>query len=66
MSIPQTIGIGIGGNFLAGLVSLAIFDGESAWGLVLSIGFASVLVYLVRRSRGQGLDSTRRRPGKLG
>jgi uncharacterized membrane protein YeaQ/YmgE (transglycosylase-associated protein family) len=66
MSIPQTIGIGIGGNLLAGLVSLAIFDGESTGGLILSIAFATLLVYLVRRSRGQGLDSTRRRPGSMG
>lgn len=61
MSIPQTIGIGVLGSFLAGMVSLALFDGRSSGGIVLSVGFATLLVYLVRRSRGQGLESTRRK-----
>jgi len=64
MSILQTIGIGIVGSFLAGLISLAFF-GRGA-GLILSVACATFLVYLVRRSRGQGLESTRRRPGNLG
>ena len=62
MTIPQTIGIGVGGTFLAGLISLAIFGGRSSGGLILSVAFATLLVYLVRKSRGQGIESTRRRP----
>ena len=65
MTIPQTIGIGIGGSLLAGLISLAFF-GRAGGGIVLSVLFATLLVYLVRRSRGQGLESTRRRPGSMG
>ena len=64
MSILQTIGIGIAGSFLAGLLVYALNDGEpSGYGFVLSVVVATGLVYLVRRSRGQGLGSTRRRPG---
>ena len=64
MSIPQTMGIGVGGSLLAGLVSLAFF-GRAGGGIVLSVAFATGLVYLVRRSRGQGIESTRRRPGRM-
>ena len=66
MGFLQTIAIGIGGTFLAGLVSIALFDGREAGGLILSIAFATLLVYLVRKSRGQGLESTRRNPGRMG
>jgi uncharacterized membrane protein YeaQ/YmgE (transglycosylase-associated protein family) len=62
MSLLATIGIGLAGSFLAGLVSLAIFGREAGGGLILSVGFATLIVYLVRRSRGQGLSSTRREP----
>ncbi len=54
MSIPQTIGVGIGGSLAAGLVSLLLFDSEGA-GIVLSILGATVIMYFVRRSRGGGL-----------
>jgi uncharacterized membrane protein YeaQ/YmgE (transglycosylase-associated protein family) len=64
MSIMQTIGIGIAGSFIAGLISLALFSRGA--GIILSVAVATFLVYLVRRSRGQGLESTRRRPGGMG
>ena len=63
MGILATIGIGMAGSFLAGLVAYAVFDERRGPGLLLSVLFATLLVYLVRRSRGQGLESTRRRPG---
>ena len=66
MGFFQTVAIGVGGTFLAGLVSIALFDGREAGGLILSIAFATLLVYLVRKSRGQGLESTRRNPGRTG
>jgi len=66
MGFFQTVAIGIGGTLLAGLVSLALFSGRSSGGLILSIAFATLLVYLVRKSRGQGLESTRRKPGRMG
>jgi len=52
MSIPQTILIGIAGSFLAGLLAYAISGGASTGGIVLSVLFATGLVYLVRRRRG--------------
>ena len=60
MSLPQTMLIGIGGSFAAGLISLAIFDGRGGGGIVLSVLCATALVYLVRRSRGGSLT----RPGR--
>jgi uncharacterized membrane protein YeaQ/YmgE (transglycosylase-associated protein family) len=51
MSIPQTIMVGIGGSFLAGVVTWLIF-GRGYGGIVLSVAFATGIVYVVRRSRG--------------
>jgi uncharacterized membrane protein YeaQ/YmgE (transglycosylase-associated protein family) len=51
MTIPQTILVGIGGSFLAGIVTWLIF-GRGYGGIVLSVAFATGIVYLVRRSRG--------------
>ncbi len=51
MSILQTILVGIGGSLLGGLVMFAIF-GEGAGGILVSVLFATGIVYLVRRSRG--------------
>jgi uncharacterized membrane protein YeaQ/YmgE (transglycosylase-associated protein family) len=65
MTIPQTIGIGIAGSFAAGLVSLLIFHGRHGGGLLLSVAFAALFVWLVRRSRegrhGGGVSGRRRR-----
>jgi uncharacterized membrane protein YeaQ/YmgE (transglycosylase-associated protein family) len=57
MSLLQTMLIGIAGSFAAGLVSLLIFDGRSGGGILLSVIFSAVIVYLIRRSRGGGLMS---------
>ncbi len=54
MSIPMTIGIGIAGSFLAGLL-LAAAGAQNAGGWLLSLIFAAAIVYFVRRSRGGGL-----------
>jgi uncharacterized membrane protein YeaQ/YmgE (transglycosylase-associated protein family) len=62
MSVLQTIAIGILGSMLAGIVSLAFF-GRSGGGIVLAVACATLIVYIVRKMRGQGLESTRRRPG---
>jgi uncharacterized membrane protein YeaQ/YmgE (transglycosylase-associated protein family) len=55
MSLLQTMLIGLAGSFAAGLVSLLIFDGREGGGILLSVVFASVIVYFIRRSRGGGL-----------
>jgi uncharacterized membrane protein YeaQ/YmgE (transglycosylase-associated protein family) len=63
MSIPATIGIGLAGSFVAGLITYAIAGRPVGAGLLLSVACAAFFVYLIRRSRGQGIWSTRRRPG---
>ena len=55
MSIPMTIGIGIAGSFLGGLIVYAISGGRSAGGFFVAFVCTVGLVYLVRRSRGGGL-----------
>jgi uncharacterized membrane protein YeaQ/YmgE (transglycosylase-associated protein family) len=54
MGIGQTIMVGLGGSFLAGLLVWAIF-GRGYGGLLLSVAFAAGIVYLIRRSRGGSL-----------
>jgi uncharacterized membrane protein YeaQ/YmgE (transglycosylase-associated protein family) len=54
MSIWATIGVGIAGSFLAGLVSALVF-GRNGAGIVLSVLFATLIVYVIRRSRGGSL-----------
>jgi hypothetical protein len=53
MTIPQTIGVGIAGSFIGGLIAVAIFGRNASFlfGLAVAVG----IVYLVRRSRGGGL-----------
>ena len=55
MSIWMTIAVGIGGSFLGGLVTWAIF-GRGVGGLAVSVLFATGIVYLIRRSRGGTLS----------
>jgi uncharacterized membrane protein YeaQ/YmgE (transglycosylase-associated protein family) len=59
MSIWMTIGIGVLGSLIAGLIVSAI-TGRNAGSFVLSVAVSTFLVYLVRRSRGQSIWSTRR------
>ena len=51
MSIWGTIAVGVLGSLAAGLVSAAVF-GRNGAGILLSVLFATVIVYLIRRSRG--------------
>jgi uncharacterized membrane protein YeaQ/YmgE (transglycosylase-associated protein family) len=64
MSIPMTAAIGVGGSWIGGLVMWAITGDPNAAGLLVSFAFAVLLVYLVRRRRGQSLWSTRRPPSQ--
>ncbi len=54
MSLLQTMAIGIAGSFAAGLVSLLVF-GRNGAGILFSVLFATVIVYLIRWSRGGSL-----------
>ena len=59
MTIPQTMGVGVAGSFIAGVVTYVISGGTAAPGFLVSLVFSVLIVYLVRRHRGGGLT----RPG---
>jgi uncharacterized membrane protein YeaQ/YmgE (transglycosylase-associated protein family) len=51
MSIGQTILVGIGGSLMAGIVVGLLTGGEEGPGILGSVLGATLIVYLVRRSR---------------
>lgn len=55
MTIPQTIAVGVGGSFLAGIAA-ELLVGRPA-GFLLCLVFSAAIVYFIRRSRGGGLTS---------
>jgi uncharacterized membrane protein YeaQ/YmgE (transglycosylase-associated protein family) len=60
MSIGQTMLIGIAGTLISGIITYFIFGAGP--GLPLAVVVASVIVYLVRRSRGGSLSDPGRTP----
>ena len=54
MTIPQTILLGLAGNFIAGIIVWLIW-GHGVPGIVLSVASSSVILYFIRRHRGGGL-----------
>ncbi len=57
MTLWQTAALGIAGSFLSGLVVYLLTDGRGWGGITLSIVFAALILYVVRRRRGGGLFS---------
>ena len=55
MTIPQTILLGLAGNFIAGIIVWLVWR-HSAPGLVISVACSSAILYFIRRSRGGGLS----------
>lgn len=51
MTIWQTMGVGILGSFIAGLIARWIFHDYSA-GIILSVICTAAIVYAIRRARG--------------
>jgi uncharacterized membrane protein YeaQ/YmgE (transglycosylase-associated protein family) len=51
MSIPATIGLGLAGNFIAGLIVWALW-GHNAPGLIISVLVSMALLWILRRRRG--------------
>ena len=68
MSIPMTILVGIAGSLIGGLVMYAITGNRNGGGFLVSLVFATLIVYLIRRSRGGGLTDPgyRSAPGRFG
>jgi uncharacterized membrane protein YeaQ/YmgE (transglycosylase-associated protein family) len=52
MSIPATIGLGLAGTFVAGLVMRVLFHADGA-GIVVSVLVSTLILWGIRRSRGQ-------------
>lgn len=55
MTIPQTILLGLAGNFIAGIIVWLVW-GHGVPGIVLSVACSSAILYFIRRSRGGGLS----------
>ena len=55
MTIPQTILLGLAGNFIAGIIVWLAWR-HTAPGLVISVACSSLILYFIRRSRGGGLS----------
>jgi uncharacterized membrane protein YeaQ/YmgE (transglycosylase-associated protein family) len=62
MTIPQTMLVGIGGTFLAGLLVRLIFGAHYTAGFLASLVCATGIVYAVRRHRGGTLTNPGRPP----
>jgi len=52
MSIPATIGLGLLGAFVGGLVVRVLFDAEGA-GIFVSVLVATLILWGIRRARGE-------------
>lgn len=55
MSIPATIGLGLLGAFVGGLLVRVLFDADGA-GIVVSVLVSTLILWGIRRSRGQSVQ----------
>jgi len=62
MTIWQTMFVGIGGSFIAGLLVRVIFGAHYTAGFLASLVCATGIVYAVRRHRGGSLTDPGRPP----
>jgi uncharacterized membrane protein YeaQ/YmgE (transglycosylase-associated protein family) len=62
MTIWQTMLVGIGGSFIAGLLVRIIFGAHYTAGFLASLVCATGIVYAVRRGRGGSLTDPGRPP----
>ena len=62
LSLIQTMLVGIAGSFIGGVVVYLITGGRYyGAGWLVSLAFATLIVYAIRRSRGGGLTDPGRR-----
>jgi uncharacterized membrane protein YeaQ/YmgE (transglycosylase-associated protein family) len=54
MGVGVTIAIGLAGSFLGGIVT-SLVAGRNAWSFLVAVAISTVIVYLIRRSRGGSL-----------
>jgi uncharacterized membrane protein YeaQ/YmgE (transglycosylase-associated protein family) len=62
MSLLETMLVGIGGSFTAGLLVRIIFGAHYTAGFLASLICATVIVYIIRRTRGGSLTDPGRPP----
>jgi len=62
LTILQTMLVGIGGSFAAGLLVRVFFGPHYTAGFLASLVCATVIVYIIRRSRGGSLTNPGRPP----
>jgi uncharacterized membrane protein YeaQ/YmgE (transglycosylase-associated protein family) len=62
MTVWQTMLVGIGGSFAAGLIVRVVAGPHYTAGFLASLVCATVIVYIVRRSRGGSLTDPGRPP----
>ena len=55
LSLFETMGVGIAGSLLAGIVFYLVAGDEAAPGFLAALVFSVGIMYLIRRSRGGGL-----------
>jgi uncharacterized membrane protein YeaQ/YmgE (transglycosylase-associated protein family) len=67
MTVLETILLGIAGNAIAG-IAVWLLWGHTGAGILVSIACSSLILYLIRRSRGGGLTDpgTPREPSRPG
>ena len=58
MTILQTILVGVAGTLLAGLITYYVFDEDRGPGFLLSLLFAVLIVYAVRKWRERRAQET--------
>jgi uncharacterized membrane protein YeaQ/YmgE (transglycosylase-associated protein family) len=62
LTLLQTMLVGIGGSFIAGLLVRIIFGPHYTAGFLASLVCATAIVYAIRRSRGGSLTDPGRPP----
>jgi uncharacterized membrane protein YeaQ/YmgE (transglycosylase-associated protein family) len=55
LSLFETMGVGIAGSLIAGIVFYLIFGDAAGPGFLGALVFSVLIVYLIRRRRGGGL-----------
>jgi uncharacterized membrane protein YeaQ/YmgE (transglycosylase-associated protein family) len=59
LSLIETMGVGIAGSLIAGIVFYLIFGDSAAPGFLGALVFSVLIVYVIRRRRGGGLAQPR-------
>jgi uncharacterized membrane protein YeaQ/YmgE (transglycosylase-associated protein family) len=65
MGCGMTMLVGIAGSLAAGMFARLVFGARAGGGIILAILFATLFVYLIRRSRG-GTVTRPAPPGRFG